>query len=310
MTLALPIGLPARRRLERERIPLLAQGAFDRQAAQRVGEEPLRILMINLMPAKVVAETQIARLLGHTDAAIELTLAIPDGYRPKTTPPDHIAAFYRPWSALRHNRYDGLIVTGAPIETLPFEEVSYWPQLTQVLDWAERNVARAYMICWAGQAALYHYHGVPKHELDGKMFGVYRQQVTTPGSPLMDGIGDSFVVPVSRHTEVRAEELPAGAGLRVLAQSPESGVCLIEDSRRGFLYMFNHLEYDAGTLALEYKRDVTAGLQITLPKGYFPKDDPAKPPRNRWRRHANRFFSNWIADMRRARRPKVVATAP
>lgn len=309
MTLALPIGLPARRRLERERIPLLAQGAFDRHAAQRAGEEPLRILMINLMPAKMVAETQFARLLGHTDAAIELTLAIPDGYRPKTTPPDHIAAFYRPWSALRHNRYDGLIVTGAPIETLPFEDVTYWPQLTQILDWAERNVARAYMICWAGQAALYHYHGVPKHELEAKMFGVFRQHVAAPDSGLMQGLGDSFVVPVSRHTEVRAEDLPAGAGLSVLAGSPESGVCLIEDTRRHFLYMFNHLEYDAGTLALEYKRDLAAGLPINLPKGYFPRDDAAKPPRNRWRRQANRLFANWIAEMRQARRPERIAKA-
>jgi homoserine O-succinyltransferase len=301
MTLALPVGLPARRRLERERIPLLAQGAFDHGAFAHDAEEPLRILLINLMPAKVVSETQLARVLGQTDAPIELTLCIPDGYNPRNTPADHIAAFYRPWSELCGNRYDGLIVTGAPVETLPFEEVSYWPQLTEILDWAERNVASAYMICWAGQAALYHYYGVPKHQLESKMFGVFPHRVTAPDSPLMADFGRSFVVPVSRHTEVRAEDLPAGAGLRVLAQSPQSGLCMIEDERRRFLYMFNHLEYDANTLALEYRRDLLAGQPIELPRRYYPKDDASKTPRNRWRPHANRFFRNWVAEMRRAR---------
>lgn len=295
MTLELPIGLPARQWLARERIPMLTPGAFAEQAVR-----PLRILLINLMPAKVVAETQIARMLGYSDAPIELSLAIPDGYRPKTTPPDHIAAFYKPWSELRANHFDGLIMTGAPIETLPFEEVNYWPQLTEILDWAQENVARGYFICWAGQAALYHYYGVPKYELEAKMFGVFRHYVREPESALMEGVGDSFLVPVSRHTEVRAEDLPQGGEVAVLADSPESGLCLIEDRRRNFLYMFNHFEYDADTLATEYRRDLEAGLPIALPVNYFPKDDPGRRPRNRWRRNATRVFRNWVAEMRRA----------
>lgn len=295
MTLELPIGLPARHWLARERIPMLAPGAFAEQSVR-----PLRILLINLMPAKVVAETQIARMLGHSDAPIELSLAIPDGYQPKTTPPDHIAAFYQPWSRLRRNDYDGLIMTGAPIETLPFEEVSYWPQLTEILDWAEDHVGRGYFICWAGQAALYHYYGVPKYQLDAKMFGVYRHRVVEPDSPLLSGVGDSFLVPVSRHTEVRAEDLPGGGDVAVLADSPDSGLCLIEDRRRNFLYMFNHFEYDADTLATEYRRDLEVGLPIALPANYFPHDDPRRRPRNRWRRHGKQVFRNWIEEMRRA----------
>jgi homoserine O-succinyltransferase len=257
MSITLPQGLPAARRLRQEGIEVLGPAAVSGSNTR-----PLKIALVNLMPKKADAEMQIARLLGATAHAVELTLVIPDGYRPKTAPAAHIAAFYQRWGAVRERDFDGLIVTGAPIETLPFEEVSYWDQMTEILDWAAARGCPAYYICWAAQAALYHYHGVPKHALAEKAFGVYRHRVRAREAALLRGFGADFPVPVSRHTEVRAADLPRGRGLEVLAESDAAGLCLIADPKRAATYMFNHLEYDADSLAAEYRRDLEAAAAV------------------------------------------------
>jgi homoserine O-succinyltransferase len=262
---------------------------------------PLRIALLNLMPTKAATETQFARLLGSTPFPVALTLVVPDSYEPRNTPAEHLAAFYERWSRVRYRTFDGLIVTGAPVETLPFEEVAYWRELTAVFDWARSHVRRTYHVCWGAQAALHHFHGVPKRGLAAKMFGVFRHRVAArPDHPLFRGFGDGFVTPVSRHTEVRAADLPRDAGLEVLADSPEAGLCLVEDRPRRALYMFNHLEYDADTLGDEYRRDLRAGRPIAAPRHYFPGDDPARPPANTWRPFAHLLFRNWLGEMARS----------
>ena len=289
MSLKLPEGLPAAKRLRDEGIEIFG-------AAEVSGSDtrPLRVALINLMPRKADTEVQIARLLGATAHAVELTLVIPDGYHPKTAPAAHIAAFYERWSAVRERDFDGLIVTGAPVETLPFEEITYWNQMTGIFDWAAARGCPAYYICWAAQAALHHYHGVPKQCLVEKMFGVYSHRVLERGSALLRGFGTDFPVPVSRYTEVRAADLPVGRGLDILADSADAGLCLIADRERRATYMFNHLEYDAGSLAAEYRRDLEAGMPIPLPHEYFPNDDPGRAPVNRWRTHGHLLMRNWL----------------
>jgi homoserine O-succinyltransferase len=302
MAIRLPEGLPARAVLECEGIADGAPAGAGQGAGQGAGAPqgpPLRIALVNLMPQKIATETQLARLLGGTDHDVELTLVLPDGYAPRHAPAEHVARFYKRFSEIRDRRFDGLIVTGAPVETLAFEEVRYWRELTRIFDWARHSVRGSYYICWAAQAALYHFHGVQKHPLPEKRFGVYPQRVVRPEAPLLLGLGNSFPVPVSRHTEVRAAELPPGAGLEVLAQSPETGLCLIEDRPRHCFYMFNHLEYDAGTLAAEYRRDLEAGEAIDPPRHTFPHDDPAAVPANTWRPAARTVFGNWLAALRR-----------
>jgi homoserine O-succinyltransferase len=271
----------------------------------RSGDElhrPLRICLVNLMPNKAVTETQIARLLGAASLPVELTLCVPDSYRSTKTPPAHIAAFYRSWSLIRDERLDGIVVTGAPVETLSFEDVTYWAELCAIFDWvASRNIA-GFHICWAAQAALYHFHRVPKHRLAAKKFGVFPHRVTSARSPLLRGFGEEFPAPVSRHTEVRAADLPEQAGLDVLAASAEAGLCLVEDRANRAVCMFNHLEYDAGTLGEEFLRDRSAGKRIALPCNYFPDDDPARAPTNRWRPYAELLFANWLGELSRTAR--------
>ncbi|MGF1611419.1 MAG: homoserine O-succinyltransferase [Kiloniellales bacterium] len=289
MSILLPEGLPARRQLASEGVALL-----DRPVPARDGQSRLRVALVNLMPRKAITETQIARLLGSTPHRVELTLLVPASYRARTTDPDHLAAFYRPWPEVREQSFDGLIVTGAPVETLPFEAVDYWRELTEIFDWADRNVGASYFICWAAQAALFHRHGVPKHALADKAFGVHTHEVRSPSAALLRGFGSCFPVPVSRHTEVRAEDLPAGGAVQVLADSPETGLCLLHEAERQATYMFNHLEYDADTLPAEYERDLEAGLPIRLPRHTFAEDDPSRPPHQRWRPFAHLLFRNWL----------------
>jgi len=297
MSIKLPIGLPAARQLRDEGIEVLGPAA-----ASGSNCRPLRIVLVNLMPKKADAEVQIARLLGATSHRVEVTLAIPDGYHPKTAPRGHIAAFYERWSAVRERDFDGLIVTGAPIETLPYEAVGYWDQMTEIFDWAAARGCPAYYICWAAQAALYHYHGVPKHDLAEKRFGVYRHRVQVRNSALLRGIGGDFPVPVSRHTEVRAADLPKGRGLEVLADSAKAGLCLIADRPHDATYMFNHLEYDADSLGAEYRRDLEAGVPVPPPHDYFPDDDPAQAPLNRWRTCGDLLMRNWLDGIAEAAR--------
>jgi homoserine O-succinyltransferase len=294
MSIKLPDSLPAGKILRNEGIEVLGP-----ESPPRPGARPLRIALLNLMPEKADAEVQIARLLGAAPYAVEVTLFLPDSHTPKTAPAAHIAAFYERWSAIRQREFDALIVTGAPVETLPFEEVTYWRELTEIFDWARVHVCRSFYICWSAQAALYHFHGVPKHGLDQKMFGVFRHRVADTGAALLSGFGEAFPVPVSRHTEVRAADLPANVGLEVLADSDQAGLCLIEDRPRGAVYMFNHLEYDAGTLRDEYLRDLEAGAPVPVPRHYFPGDDPARPPIDGWRPYGHLLFRNWIAEIGR-----------
>jgi homoserine O-succinyltransferase len=249
------------------------------------------------MPEKIKTETQISRLLGATPLQIELTLVTTSSYAPKNISAEHMLAFYQPWEEVRGRKFDGLIITGAPIETLPFQDVVYWRELTQILDWSQSHIQETYNICWAGQAALQHFHNVPKHLLPQKMFGVFPHRVRGGRDGLLRGFNDEISVPVSRHTEVRREDLPAEGGLTVLLESDEAGLCLVRDEARRQTYMFNHLEYDTAALADEYHRDVAAGAAIELPVNYFPDDDPARAPVNRWRAHGSLLIGNWINDL-------------
>jgi homoserine O-succinyltransferase len=305
LSIALPIGLPARSTLAAEGIEILTGDDLRRR-----GERPLRICLVNLMPNKIATETQIGRLLGATSIPVALTLCVPDSYRSKTAPKSHIATFYSSWSQIRDERFDGLIVTGAPIETLPFEDVTYWTDLRAIFDWANARIPSSLYICWAAQAALYHFHGVPKHPLPAKIFGVYRQRVANTESRLLRGFGVEFPVPVSRHTEVRAADLPVQAGLAVLAESAEAGLCLIEDRVNRAVYMFNHLEYDAETLREEFLRDRLAGKPVGIPANYFPDNDPTRFAMNVWRRPAALLFGNWLRAIQRSSWSPAVDEAP
>ncbi|MDD9905636.1 MAG: homoserine O-succinyltransferase [Rhodospirillaceae bacterium] len=292
MPIKVPDNLPAQATLENEGILLITEGAAVRQDVR-----PLEIALLNLMPEKIKTETQISRLLGATPLQIELTLLTTSSYAPKNTSAEHMLAFYQPWEDVRDRKFDGLIVTGAPIETLPFQDVVYWRELTQIFDWSLSHVQETYNICWGAQAALQHFHGVPKYELPQKMFGVYPHHVRGGRDTLLRGFNDVIPVPVSRHTEVRRDDLPTQSGLEVLLESDESGLCLIRDEGRRQTYMFNHLEYDTGTLADEYRRDVAAGTEIQLPAYYFPENDPEKEPANSWRAHGALLICNWIYDL-------------
>ncbi|MCV0425394.1 MAG: homoserine O-succinyltransferase [Roseibium sp.] len=281
-------NLPARRSLESEGVIVMREAEAVRQDIR-----PLRIGLLNLMPNKIKTETQIARLLGATPLQIELTLVRMTDHVPQNTPAEHMEAFYRPWADIRDERFDGFIVTGAPVEKRPFLEVRYWPELAEVFDWTQTHVHRCFMICWAAQAAVHHFHDVPKHLLPEKRFGVYKHRNLAPTSPYLRGFCDEFEVPVSRWTENRHEDIPAESGLRILAENEESGLCLLEDPHRRTLLMFNHLEYDTETLGEEFVRDGGG----RLPLNYFPDDNPALPPENKWRGHAHLLFGNWINDI-------------
>ncbi|MEM7172603.1 MAG: homoserine O-succinyltransferase [Pseudomonadota bacterium] len=292
MPIKIPDDLPARQFLETE--GLLVMGESD---ALRQDVRPLRIALLNLMPQKIKTETQLARLIGSTPLQVELTLLITSSYTPTTVPKQHLLDFYRPWDEVRSEKFDGLIITGAPIEKMPFDEVVYWRELTEILDWSQTNIHQSYNLCWGAQAALYHFYGIPKHTMPAKLFGVFKHHITTPNSTVLRGFNDEFFVPVSRHTETRREDLLPYSGLEILAESEEAGLCLIQDHDHRHLYMFNHLEYDAGTLRDEFNRDLSAGLDIQPPKYYFPNDDPEREPRNFWRSHAHLLMGNWINDL-------------
>jgi len=305
LSIALPPGLPAGATLAAEGVEVLTSDELHRRAGR-----PLRICLINLMPKKIATETQFCRLIGATSIAIELTLCVPDSYRSKTAPAGHMDSFYRRWSQIRDQPFDGLVVTGAPIETLPFEDVTYWSDLCAIIDWAKARIPSSLYICWAAQSALYHLRAVPKHPLPAKLFGVYRHRVAPAESYLLSGFGEEFPVPVSRHTEVRAADLPECTGLAVLADSGDAGLCLVEDRENRAVYMFNHLEYDAGTLRDEFLRDRQAGKSIAVPVDYFPDDDPACPAVNVWRSTAHLLFSNWLEEIQRIVRPRAIGEPP
>ncbi|MFG1394870.1 homoserine O-succinyltransferase [Xanthobacter agilis] len=292
MPIKIPDLLPARRTLEAENVMVMGEGEAVRQDIR-----PLRIALLNLMPDKIATEVQIARLLGATPLQVELTLVRLTDHVSRNTPHDHMAAFYRPWEEVRHERFDGLVITGAPVEHLPFSAVTYWDEVARVLDWTQTHVHRTFTICWAALAAVHHFHGMPKHDLPQKAFGLYRHRTLQPASPFLRGFPDTFRVPVSRWAEARARDIPADSGLVVLAECAEAGLCLIDDPRRRTLHLFNHLEYDTSTLANEYFRDAAKDPRTRLPAHYFPANDPSEPPENRWRGHAHLLFANWINEI-------------
>jgi homoserine O-succinyltransferase/O-acetyltransferase len=289
MPIRIPDDLPAFTALQAEGVMVMREVDAVRQDIR-----PLRIGLLNLMPDKIRAETQIARLLGATPLQIELSLIRITHYVPRNASTDHMKTFYRPWATARTEKFDGFIVTGAPVEKMAFEDVEYWDELRSIFDWTQRHVHSCLNICWAAQAALHHFHGVPKHVLPAKAFGVYGHRNLAPTSPYLRGFSDEVAIPVSRWTEVRRSDIPAANGLRVLLESPEVGPCLLEDPARRSLHMFNHLEYDTDSLRDEYVRDLDKGEPIAVPHGYFPGDDPRRTPVNRWRGHAHLLFANWI----------------
>ena len=292
MPIKIPDHLPARAALERE--GLFVMGERD---AIRQDIRPLSIGLLNLMPEKQKTEIQLARLIGATPLQIELTLVTTGTYRAKTVSSQHLQAFYHPWCDVRDQKFDGFIVTGAPVENLPFEDVKYWSELTEIFDWTRTHVHRGLNICWGAQAALYHFYKIPKYQLAKKMFGLYPHRVLKTDTPLLRGFSDEIRIPVSRYSETRLEDISTIPTLAPLIVSEQSGLCMVQDKDHRHVYMLNHLEYDATTLADEYHRDQKAGLDTDIPYGYFPGNDPASSPPNVWRSHAHLFVANWINEV-------------
>lgn len=292
MPIKIPNNLPARATLEAEGVMVMREADAVRQDIR-----PLHIALLNLMPNKIKTETQIARLLGSTPLQLELTLVKITNHVARNTPNEHMISFYRNWADIRQEKFDGLIVTGAPIETMPFEEVTYWDELRRIFDWSQTNVHASFNICWGAQAAVHHFHDMPKYQLPKKAFGVYRHRNLAPTSPYLRGFSDDFSIPVSRWTEVRREDIPKDSGMTVLMEADDVGLCLLDDPKHRALHMFNHIEYDSNSLADEYFRDQAANKPIELPRNYFPNDDPTLKPDNRWRSHAHLLFGNWINEV-------------
>ena len=291
MPITLPENLPAYDVLSREGVMVMTP---ERAQAQEI--RPLRIGLLNLMPKKIQTENQFARLIGATPLQIDFQLIRMSAHQTKNTAADHMETFYRPFSDVEASgeKFDGLIITGAPIEHLPFEEVTYWDELCRVMDWTQTHVHSTFGVCWGGMAMIYHFHNVPKHVLPHKAFGCFPHLNMAPISPFLRGFSDECVIPVSRWTEMRQGDIDAATGLRTLLGSDLTGPCLVEDAAHRALYIFNHFEYDSDTLKQEYDRDIAAGTPINVPMNYYPKDDPSQPPRNRWRSHAHLLYGNWI----------------
>ena len=294
MPIKLPSDLPAFDVLSREGVMVMSE---DQAARQDI--RPLRIGLLNLMPKKIQTENQFARLIGATALQIELSLIRMSEHQTRNTAAEHMAEFYRPFSDVKASgeKFDGLIITGAPIEHMPFQDVTYWDELCEVFDWTQTHVHSTFGVCWGGMAMINHFHGVKKHILDHKAFGCFRHRNMAPASQYLRGFSDDCVIPVSRWTEMKQAEIDAADGLKTLLFSDEVGPCLVEDSARRALYIFNHFEYDSDTLKQEYDRDVAEGTPINVPMNYYPDDDPSRPPLNRWRSHAHLLYGNWITDI-------------
>ncbi len=293
MPIKLPSDLPAYDVLTREGVMVMSD-----EHAARQDIRPLRIGLLNLMPKKIATENQFARLIGATPLQIELSLIRMSEHQTRNTAAAHMETFYRPFTEVAETgeTFDGLVITGAPIEHLPYEEVTYWDELCAVFDWTQTHVHSTFGVCWGGMAMINHFHDVPKHILGAKAFGCIRHRNLAPASPYLRGFSDDMVIPVSRWTELRRAEI-TGAGLPILIDSDETGPCLVEDPDHRALYVFNHFEYDSTTLKDEYDRDVDAGAPINVPANYYPGDDPAQPPQNRWRSHAHLLYGNWINEI-------------
>ena len=292
MPIRLPSNLPAFDVLTREGVMVMPEDAAEHQDIR-----PLKIGLLNLMPKKIQTENQFARLIGATPLQIDLRLIRMSEHQTKNTAAEHMEEFYRPFQEVKDEKFDGLIITGAPIEHLPFEEVTYWDELIEVVDWTQTNVHSTFGVCWGGMAMAYHFHGLKKHMLPHKAFGCFRHQNLSPASPYLRGFSDDCVIPVSRWTEMRQSEIDDVPELSTLLGSEEAGPCLVEDTDHRALYIFNHFEYDSGTLKEEYDRDVASGTPINVPLNYYPGDDPSMTPQNRWRSHGHLLYGNWISEI-------------
>ncbi len=289
MPINIPGDLPAVNVLERENIFVMT-----RRRAMSQDIRPLRILILNLMPTKITTETQLARLLGNTPLQVEIDLLTMSGRTPKNTPIEHMLAFYKTFDSVKNDFFDGMIITGAPVEQMPFEGVMYWPELCDIMEWSKSHVHSTFHICWGAQAGLYYHYGVPKIHLPKKLFGVFRHRVTHKGSILFRGSDDVFMVPHSRHTTIMKRDVIKVPALKILSESDEAGVYVISTNEGRQIFVLGHSEYDPETLALEYWRDRKAGLPIQVPCNYFPNDDDSKAPVCTWRSSANLLYSNWL----------------
>jgi homoserine O-succinyltransferase len=290
MPVNVPDGLPAIDILRQENVFLMTE-----QRARTQDVRPLEIAVVNLMPTKVATETQLLRLLSNTPIQVHITLVAIEGHVSKNTAVDHMEAFYQSSREIveKERRFDGLIVTGAPIETLPFSDVDYWRELTTIFEWSRKHVYRSLFICWGANAALHHFYGVPKHLISRKLFGIYPLEHQSASSKLLLGMDDPFLMPQSRYATVLPKDALA-AGLKLIAGSPETGAVITAAPGHKQVFVTGHLEYDKETLGLEYERDIAAGLEIAVPFNYYPDDDPTRVPPVRWRTYAHQFFANWL----------------
>lgn len=289
MPIKIPDHLPAKDILGQENIFVMGE-----EDAIRQDIRPLKIAILNLMPTKETTETQILRLIGNTPLQVEFVLLHPRTHTSKNTSPEHLEQFYKTFDEIQDQQFDGMIITGAPVEQLPFEEVNYWEELQEIMDWCNDNVTSTMYICWASQAGLYHHYGVPKYSVDKKVFGVFPHTVNKQNVKLLRGFDDEFFVPQSRHTEVRREDIEPISGLDILSESDDAGIYIVASRDGRQIFVTGHSEYDPLTLKWEYDRDVAKGLDIEVPQNYYPNNDPSQTPKALWRGHANLLFSNWL----------------
>ena len=289
MPIKIPNELPATQTLTDENIFVMTE---TRAVTQDI--RPLEILVLNLMPTKIVTETQLSRLLGNTPLQVKLEFIHTRSHESKNTPQEHLFHFYKTFDQVRDRNYDGLLITGAPVEQMPFEEVEYWDELCEIMEWSKTHVFSTFHICWGAQAALYYHYGIPKYDLPEKLFGVFPHRVERRSNMLMRGFDDVFMVPHSRHTTIHREDVEACRALKILAASEEAGIYAVSTEGGRQIFITGHSEYDAVTLEREYLRDKNAGLPIHVPFNYYPNDDDTKPPMVSWRSHANLLYSNWL----------------
>ena len=289
MPIKVPDNLPAKEILNNENIFVM-----DESVAYHQDIRPLRIAILNLMPTKETTETQLLRLIGNTPLQVEAVLLHPKTHTSKNTSTDHLRTFYKTFDEISHEYFDGMIITGAPVEQLEFEQVNYWEELKEIMDWSVRHVTSTFHICWAAQAGLYHHYGVPKYDLDKKIFGVFPHTIEKRNVSLLRGFDEVFYVPQSRHTEVRREDIENIADLEILSSSEESGVYIVVSKNGRQIFVTGHSEYDPTSLKFEFDRDKAKGLRIDVPKNYFPGDNPESMPLSTWRAHGNLLYSNWL----------------
>ena len=289
MPIQIPNDLPAASVLQQENIFVMTQ-----QRAETQHIRPLEIVLLNLMPTKIVTETQLSRLLGNTPLQVHLELMMVSGHTPKNTPQEHLLSFYKTFDQLKHRKFDGMVITGAPVEQMAFEEVDYWQELSEIMEWSKTHVHSTFHICWGAQAGLYYHYGIPKKPLPEKLFGVYPHHADYKRAILLRGFDDEFYIPHSRHTTIDRRDVEQVPGLKILASSQEAGVCVMMNKEGRQIFVTGHAEYDPDTLEKEYLRDKAAGLPIHVPANYYPDDDDTQSPIARWRGHAHLLFSNWL----------------